>query len=139
MHSLTTAHDLLPWKFFGEGIIRLSATQYPDWLYTSGFCCRAEICQDLSLQAYLQAQMQALRKASKYNNYQDPFRPFCIYGKARSRQTQHLLIEVLVEPMQTMVACNFTIVLIAKETRGGHVALISVKSMALLHFGNIVL
>ena len=26
-----------------EGVIRPSATQYPDWLYTSGFYCRAEM------------------------------------------------------------------------------------------------
>ena len=75
-----------------EGIIRPSATQYPDWLYTSGFYCRAEICQDLSLQSYAQAQTLAFKKARKFSNFQDPFRPYCIYGKARSRQPQHLTI-----------------------------------------------
>ena len=75
-----------------EGIIRPSATQYPDWLYTSGFHCRAEICQDLSEQSYYHAQTLALKKASKFGNFQDPFRPVCIYGKARSRQSQHLTI-----------------------------------------------
>ena len=61
-----------------EGVIRPSATQYPDWLYTSGFYCCAEICRDHSSAAYLAAQIEAFRKASKYSHYKDPFRPFCI-------------------------------------------------------------
>ena len=77
-----------------EGVIRPSATQHPDWLYTSGFYCRAEICRDHSSAAYLAAQIEAFRKASKYSHYKDPLRPFCIYGKARSRQSHHLTISV---------------------------------------------
>ena len=77
-----------------EGVIRPSATQYPDRLYTSGFYCRAEIYRDHSSAAYITAQTEAFRKASKYSHYKDHFRPFCIYGKARSRQSHHLTISV---------------------------------------------
>lgn len=70
-------------EHFREGVIRPSATQYPDCLlYTSGFYCRAEICADHSSVAKIKEQIEAFRKASKYNNYKDPFRQFCIHGKA---------------------------------------------------------
>ena len=116
-----------------EGIIRPSATQYPDWLYTSGFYCRAEICQDLSLQSYAQAQTLAFKKAKKYSNFQNPFRPFMGRREVVNPSTSLL---VLAELMLTMVVYNFMIVFIAKKTRGGHFDLISVKLMALLHFCN---
>ena len=58
------------------------------WIY-----CRAEICEDHASAAYTKAQPEALRK-SKYSNYKDPFRPFFIYRKARSRQSHHLTISV---------------------------------------------
>ena len=86
---LTIVRDLLLQKFFEK-------VSFAPVLHNTriGFYCRAEICRDHSSAAYLAAQIEAFRKASKYSHYKDPFRPFCIYGKARSRQSHHLTISV---------------------------------------------
>ena len=58
-----------------EGLVRPSATELPNWIYTPGFYCRAAICQTHDESSFSQALNEALAKA-----------------KAVSRQTSHVAI-----------------------------------------------
>ena len=46
-----------------EGLVRPSATELPDWIYTPGFYCRAAICQTHDESSFQQALNEALAKA----------------------------------------------------------------------------
>ena len=91
---LTIVRNLLLQKFFEKVSFAPVLHNTRIRFILQAFYCCAEICRDHSSAAYLAAQIEAFRKASKYSHYKDPFRPFCIYGKARSRQSHHLTISV---------------------------------------------
>ena len=58
-----------------EGLVRRSATELPNWIYTPGFYCRAGICRTHDESSFSQALNEALAKA-----------------KAVSRQPSHVAI-----------------------------------------------
>ena len=94
---LTIVRDLLLQKFFEKvsfapvlhntriGFILLAFIVAPKYVVI--------ILRRHTLQHKLK-RFEKLVRSSKYSHYKDPFRPFCIYGKARSRQSHHLTINV---------------------------------------------
>ena len=117
-----------------EGLVRPSATELPDWIYTPGFYCWAAICQTHDESSFQQALNEALAKASKYSSFSNMFSlDQCVSLDWRWAVNLLTLSSIREEPPQTMGVFSFLMHYIVTEANKSHFDPIYVKCMAWQH------